>query len=312
MKIAYFGLPLGAWLLHRAGYDLTVVVLSPVAAPGRRRVTRQLGHGNVLDFLNGAGDRDVGRLLDQFPVDLLLSWFWTRRLPERWLGHSPLGSYGVHPSLLPRHRGPDPYFAAIDAGDPVTGVTLHRLEAEYDTGEIIASESLAVGELNAWQLARALDRPSLKLLLTAAQAAQHGMPLRGTAQREEEASWAAEPVGDQLRVEWRWQTARVLRRIRALSPVPGLALEVSGLNFFVIHAVPALPPALALEPGEAALVDERLRIRTGDGAIAVERVALAPSERGLDGAALASLLAERGSSQGTWQITGRLANPRKT
>ena len=298
MKIAYFGLPLGAWLLHKAGHDLRVVVLSPVAAPGRRRVTRALEHAHLLDFLNGASDGEVDRVLDRLSVDLLLSWFWTQRLPERWLRLPRLGSYGVHPSLLPRHRGPDPYFAAIDAGDPVTGATLHRLEAEYDTGEIIARESLAVGYRNAWQLARALDRPSLKLLLAAAQTARAGRPLRGTAQREEEASWAAEPVGDQLRTDWRWSTARVLRRIRALSPVPGLALQVSGLDFFVIHAESGALPTLALEPGEAAVIDERLRIRTGDGAITIERAVLAESAQCLDGSALASLLADRGTPQG--------------
>ncbi len=312
MKIAYFGLPLGAWLLHRAGYDLSVVVLSPVAAPGRWRVTRRLGEDKVLDFSRGAGDGDVSRALERHPVDLLLSWFWTQRLPERWLRLPPLGSYGVHPSLLPRHRGPDPYFAAIDAGDSITGVTLHRLEAEYDTGEIIATESLAVGERNAWQLARALDRPSLRLLLSAARTAQHGVPLTGQAQREEQASWAAEPVGDQLRVDWRWPTSRVLRRMRALSPVPGLALEIEGVDFFVIHAGAAPAPALALEPGEAARVDDGLHIRTGDGAICIERVLLAASEQWLSGAALVSLLAERGILQVPSKIAGWPTNPRKT
>ena len=43
-----------------------------------------------------------------------MSWFWTTRLPEAILRLAP--SVGVHPSLLPRHRGPDPCFWAIDAG----------------------------------------------------------------------------------------------------------------------------------------------------------------------------------------------------
>ncbi len=48
------------------------------------------------------------------------------------------GALNVHPSLLPRHRGATPIPAAILAGDPVTGVTLMRMDAGLDTGPIVA------------------------------------------------------------------------------------------------------------------------------------------------------------------------------
>ena len=76
-----------------------------------------------------------------------------------------------------------------------------------------------------------------------------------------------------------WPTERVLRRIRAISPVPGLAVEVSGLRFFVTRAETATDYVAALEPGEASDVrsgsaSETLTIRTADGAIAVLRATL--------------------------------------
>lgn len=292
MKIAYFGLPLGAWALWRDGHNLGLVVLSPVPAPGRRRLGRVLDSAVRLDFLEGARESDVGRALGAEPPDLILSWFWTRRLPEAWLAYAALGGYNVHPSLLPRHRGPNPYFAAIDAGDGVTGVTLHRLDANYDTGPIMATESVAVGDRNAWQLARALDRPSLRLLRQAARWARDGGLPRPLPQLEQDATWAGEPDGDQLRVDWRWPTARILHRIRALAPVPGLALAIHGIDFFVTRARVASVPALALDPGEAAVADGVVVIRTGDAAIAIERAVHADTEAELDAATLASLLAE--------------------
>jgi methionyl-tRNA formyltransferase len=292
MKIAYFGLPLGAWALWRDGHSLSLVVLSPVAAPGRRRLARALGDVVRLDFLEGAEEADVERALGEQVPDLLLSWFWTRRLPEAWLRRAALGGYNVHPSLLPRHRGPNPYFAAIDAGDAVTGVSLHRLDASYDTGPVVATECVPVGERNAWQLARALDRPSLRLLRAAARWAEAGTPLRAQPQAEHAATWAGEPDGEQLRVDWSWGTERILRRIRALSPVPGLALAIHGVDFFVTRARRASIPALPLHPGEAALQDNGVVIRTSDGAIAVERAVHADSEADLNAALLTSLLAE--------------------
>lgn len=277
-RVAYFGLPLGAYLLHRDGHELSVVVLSPVAAPGRRRLAGAVGSERVLDAERlGVGlDAAVARALAANPPDLLVSWFWTRKLPERWLSRARLGGIGAHPSLLPRHRGPNPYFAAIDAGDLETGVTIHRLTPEYDDGDVLLSRSLVVGERNAWQLARALDRPSLALLREAVAAYASGTPPPPARQSPELVTWAPEPTGDALRVAWSWPTERVLQRIRALSPVPGLALDIEGQALSVTQAEKASDYPSALEPGEAAVYGDppRLLLRTGDGAVAVTRAVL--------------------------------------
>src|SRR5262249_12948942 len=145
LKIAYFGLPLGALLLARDGHELAPVVLAPVEAPGRRRLVRMFAE--VLDATNAIADFEarVSAALAPEQPELLVSWFWTRKLPQRWLELPPRGALGVHPSLLPRHRGPNPYFWSIDAGDERAGVTVHRLTAEYDTGVMLGSRSLAIG-----------------------------------------------------------------------------------------------------------------------------------------------------------------------
>jgi methionyl-tRNA formyltransferase len=273
LKIAYFGLPLGALLLSRDGHDLATVVLSPVEAPGRRRLQRRAPH--LIDALSGhEGDSDLEARIDAAmssePVDLLVSWFWTRKLPARWLARARLGGVGAHPSLLPRHRGPNPYFWAIDQGDERTGVTLHRLTEEYDDGKLLAARDLLVGDRDAWQLARALDRPSLSLLRESVARLARGERLPEAEQDEALATWAPEPSGEELRVDFGWTTERALRRIRALSPTPGLALEVAGVPLFVTRAVRAESFIEALLPGEAHL-SEALVLRTSDGGVKVTR-----------------------------------------
>lgn len=299
MKIAYFGLPLGALLLASDGVDLSLVVLAPVRAPGRRRLSRLLSEVPILDCISGVSDAVIEAWLRKVAPDALLSWFWTRRLPLGWLGLARCGALGVHPSLLPRHRGPDPYFAAIDAGDEYSGATLHRLAEDYDTGVIVDSERVRVGSMDAWQLARAIDRPSLRLLRSAAERLGAGDPLEGVAQDERLATWAGEPEGEQLSVDWSWPTARILRRIRALAPVPGLALSVLGLDFFVVRALSTPAPPLALNAGEAAVQAGRVSIRTGDGAISLEAVRLEDTGQTLRETELASVLEQRRLSGGT-------------
>ncbi|MBI4592188.1 methionyl-tRNA formyltransferase, partial [Candidatus Uhrbacteria bacterium] len=55
-----------------------------------------------------------------------------------------LGCINVHPSLLPRHRGPSPMQWAITQGDTTTGVTIMLLDEGMDTGPLLASELLAI------------------------------------------------------------------------------------------------------------------------------------------------------------------------
>jgi methionyl-tRNA formyltransferase len=228
----------------------------------------------------------VEQALEQESPDLLVSWFWTRKLPLAWLEAPPLGAIGVHPSLLPRHRGPNPFYWAIDSGDELTGVTVHRLAADYDTGPVIGTRSLRIGGRNSWQLARALDRPSLELLRETIQRLSRGERPSETIQDEAQVTLAPEPTGEALRVDFGWTTERVLRRIRALAPTPGLALEVQGVPLFVTRAEAigwgrgpnhhetvtraeaAATYVKALLPGEAHISDA-LFLRTGDGAVRV-------------------------------------------
>ncbi|MEO8904692.1 MAG: formyltransferase family protein [Polyangiaceae bacterium] len=298
MKVAYFGLPLGAHLLVRDGHELDPCVLSPLSAPGRRRVQRSVPAAQLFDARGVPAaelSESVERALARSNPDLIVSWFWTRLLPGAWLQRARYGGIGVHPSLLPRHRGPNPYFWSIDSGDEQAGVTLHTLAPEYDTGAILLQRSIPVGGRNSWQLARALDRPSLALLREGVGRFARSHPPTPTAQDERAATWAPEPTGRELGVDWHWPSERVLRRIRALSPVPGLAVDVHELPFFITRARVATELVSALEPGEAGLLPDALHpphtlvIRTADGAIAVERAVLnldsAEASEGTDDAA---------------------------
>ncbi len=275
-RIGFFGLPLAALALARDGHELAFAVLSPVEHVGRRRLRRLLPESHLLDILQPPSfpwEPEVDGWFEQAPPDLVVSWFWTRRLPRSWFARARLGGLGAHPSLLPRHRGPNPFFAAIDAGDATTGVSVHRLSEDYDTGDILATREIEVGDRNAWQLARALDRPSLGALREVVrELAAGGRPL-ARPQEERDATWAPDPSGSELAVNWSWSTERVLRRLRALSPVPGLALELDELRFFVTGASAARDFTPALAPGEAEF-REILLLRTGDGAIGVESAAI--------------------------------------
>lgn len=285
LRLAYFGLPLAAALLLADGHALELVVLSPLEGPGRRRLRRTLPPGvPLVDLLEEEGasagpqapQPRIDALLERCRPDWIVSWFWTRRFTAAQLASATRGGLGAHPSLLPRHRGPNPYFAAIDGGDEHTGVTIHRLTERYDEGALLAQEAIPVGDADSWQLARRLDRPSLRQLRRVLSRLESGEELVEVPQDEDSATWAPEPTGELRRVDWRWPTHRVLRRLRALAPVPGLALEFGGVRFFALRAEEATDFPAALVPGEGAVVGSppSVVVRTGDGAIRVLRAQL--------------------------------------
>ncbi len=204
--------------------------------------------------------------------DLIVSWFWTKKIPKSILQIAPLGALGIHPSLLPRHRGPDPYFWAIDSGDEKTGVTAHYLDEHYDTGKILAQRELAIDPLwNGWTLAKKMDRPSLALLREIVGDFASGKIPEGRVQDESLATEAPAPTDDDLEISFRWPAEKIVRRVRAASPWPGAFFYLGeGDDEVMVTLVEAaatkkFPRALAV--GEAAVVGGEVVVRVADHAI---------------------------------------------
>ncbi len=276
MRVLYLGLPLGAAVLARHGFAPDVCGVWHLDAPGMRRLrTRAARPGRLVLGRPDLDAPEVQAVLRAAAPDVILSWFWPRRIPAAVLALAPRGAFGVHPSLLPRWRGPDPYFWAIRSGDAETGVTLHRLEAEYDTGAVVAQRRLAVHEDDdAWTLARRLDRPSLALLVECAQRLARGETLAGAPQDGALATPAPQPTESELVISFREPAHDVVRLVRAAAPAPGATCLLGDALVTVTHARVAegrVPRALA--PGEAWVDPEgALVVRTPDGGVVLEAV----------------------------------------
>ncbi len=290
MRVAFFGMPLGALLLARDGHEIVYAAVSRGDALGLRRLRRRLG--DRVRVRPDPGSPEAVRRLAALAPDLVVSWFWTQRLPRDVLALGRLGAIGVHPSLLPRHRGPDPYFWAIDAGDDETGVTAHLLDERYDTGAILASRTLRIDpSWNAWTLAKKLDRPSLGLLREVVAAYARGEPPTPHPQDETRATEAPAPSEDTLEIRWSESAAAIERRIRAAAPWPGAFTEIGGETVVVVKARVTSDYPRALEPGEAAVRPDGIAVvRAGDAALELLAGRNEETDQELDATAFARLL----------------------
>jgi len=82
--------------------------------------------------------------LQALSPDLICVSCFPRKLPPALLQLPRFGCLNLHPSLLPHFRGPAPLFWTFQRGISQTGVTIHWMDEEFDTGDIALQQSLTL------------------------------------------------------------------------------------------------------------------------------------------------------------------------
>jgi methionyl-tRNA formyltransferase len=106
-----------------------------------------MGAAEELDVLLPARRSSIAPLLKAVEPDLVICMGFPWKIPPEALAVPRLGWLNGHPSLLPRHRGPLPVAWAIRSGDHEIGITFHWMDAELDTGPMLAQRRYPLGEL---------------------------------------------------------------------------------------------------------------------------------------------------------------------
>lgn len=118
----------------------------PLLTSHREASIMTLGWERGIPVLAVGRERDpnVRARLAALAPDVVCVACWPRRVPTALLDLARYGWLNLHPSPLPAHRGPAPLFWTFRAGESETGVTVHRMDATLDGGEILAQEPIAV------------------------------------------------------------------------------------------------------------------------------------------------------------------------
>jgi methionyl-tRNA formyltransferase len=178
-------------------------------------------------------------------------------LPDRLLALAPKGAWNVHPSLLPRWRGPAPIHRALMEGDAVTGVSIMRLTSRMDAGPIARKEPTGIGPRETrGDLERRLAELGANLLAEILAALDRN-PVVLDEQDEAGATYAAQITSGEGELKWVATAEALDRRIRALLPAPGAFFVHGAARVKVLDAAP--------EPGSGELAPGTLIGRDGRG-----------------------------------------------
>jgi methionyl-tRNA formyltransferase len=80
--------------------------------------------------------------LTEKQADILLVACFPGRIPRQIWQRMNIPCWNLHPSLLPKYRGPAPLYWQIKNNESSTGLTLHEVTGNFDTGAIVARKSL--------------------------------------------------------------------------------------------------------------------------------------------------------------------------
>ena len=209
--------------------------------------------------------------------DIILVAAYGKLLPPEVLQTPHHGCLNLHPSLLPRHRGPSPVATAILEGDAVTGVTLMLLDEGMDTGPIIAQREHPLSPADtAETLTAALFQLGVPLLENL------GPWVSGqlAAWPQEEARATTTRKLERAHGEARWELSAMAleRQRRAYTPWPGLFTHWQGkvLKLLDVVALPA-ESGPRPEPGQVVslpLTDVAIGIGAGQGILGLKALQL--------------------------------------
>ena len=206
--------------------------------------------------------------------DAIVVVAYGQKLGEELLQLCRFCALNIHPSLLPRYRGPAPVARAILNGERETGVSVIKLVSRMDAGPVFGAVRVPIPpEATTPELEDELSRRGAQLLLEVLDKMEKGQAVE-TPQNEREATYARKFERREGRVDWRKPARRIVDSVRALQPFPG-AFTFHNRRRIILYKVRAerSPARPSERPGTiVALQPNAFRVSCSDGFVDVLEV----------------------------------------
>ena len=291
MKYIFFGTSeFGVIVLEKlvqAGYKPVLVVTTPDRPAGRSlKLTpppvKVAAQKNSLEVVQPT--KPVELSLPKFEPDLFVVASYGEILPKEVLDIPKKGTLNVHPSLLPKYRGPSPAHTAILNGDKSTGVTIMLLDEKMDHGPILAQQEYPISNETFPLLRDKLAELGADLLIKTIPE-WVASSIKAVAQDDSKATYTKIFAKEDGKIDWNRSAEEIERQIRAFTPWPGtftylksqilkivkasvLSQNLVSLSFGKLRETKFVPGAVFLTP------EGKLGIQSGEDALVVEELQL--------------------------------------
>ena len=162
-------------IVRTCRYDEVVLMIHNKKECGAQRRAQKLGIPNCC--ISHKNEDQMIQLFEAWRVDLIILAGYMRVVKNPSAFPCPI--INVHPSLLPKHKGLNVIQKAIDAGDDVTGCTVHYVNEELDGGEIILqSEVPILPDDDVESLTKVIQRREYAILPEAIEYVKQGLQVK--------------------------------------------------------------------------------------------------------------------------------------
>lgn len=274
MRIVFMGTPEFAvpclQKLIDCGHEITGVFTQPDKPQGRKMIltpppVKELALENGLTVYQPLKMRDGTALemLKEANPELVIVVAYGKILPKEILELPKYGCINIHASLLPKLRGAAPIQWSVINGCEKTGVTSMQMDEGLDTGDMLITSELEIGENEtAGELHDRVSALGAEVLEQTIIALQNG-ELKPEKQNHAEFTYAPMLSKELSPIDWNLPAREVHNKIRGLSPWPSATAVLNGKKVKIHKSVVVSQKGGAA--GEVAENGKRLVVACGDG-----------------------------------------------
>jgi len=287
MRVLYAGSPAIAVpalkaLCNTEGIQLIGALTNPDTPKGRHGTPQPTEVGEAAAEISAGFpilkpqklDTQLREQINTLKPDLLVSFAYGHIFGPKFLALFPLGGINIHPSLLPKYRGPTPIQAAILNRDTITGITMQTLALEMDSGDILTQEQLQLtGAETTGIFSRIVAEKAAQMLPVLLKSISGGTASR-TPQNHSEASYCSIFTKTDGIINWSKSAVEIEAKIRAFDPWPLCRTIHKGQELLILKSAVYKNDNASENSGKTGQVlgidkNNGILIQTGEGILAV-------------------------------------------
>ncbi|MFP4362810.1 MAG: methionyl-tRNA formyltransferase [Spirochaetia bacterium] len=265
-------------------HEIVGVLTNPDSKKGRGRklsaspVKQAALVNNLAVFQPERLHKEFYKTVEDLKPELLVVVAYGKIFRQSFLDLFPNGGVNLHPSLLPKYRGPSPIPAAILHEDEETGITVQKLSRKMDAGDIIIQRPFKLsGDETTGELTKTFAIIGAELMVEAVKHIEADIadPIP---QDETQATYCHFIHKEDAKIDWRKPAHQIEAMVRAYDPWPGAFTYYHDKKLFIRNSQvyqnsvdksdTQIGKVLGIDK------DHGILVQTGEGVLCIQRLQL--------------------------------------
>lgn len=287
MKILFMGTPdiaaVSLKYLIDCGKNIVGVVTQPDKPRGRKQImtppetkTMAINAGIPVFQPEKVKNGELMPVLEELKPDLIAVVAYGKILPEEVLNYPKYGCVNMHGSLLPKYRGAAPIQWAVINGEKITGVTTQKMDKGMDTGDILMTKQIEIGEYETSE--QLFDRMAILGAEVLNETIDNIESIVPVPQNNNEATYAPMIEKDMANIDWSKSAREISKLICGMNSWPIAYTQYMGETMKIYEAIVS-DEAFEGKIGEIKDIKGEIKVKCGKDVLIIKSLQFPGSKR---------------------------------